>query len=121
MLLKDNTKILESQPEIVQAWTKQTALPGGMGGRGGPGGMGGPPGMAGRSDRGGMGDRGGGRGGARGGRGLQLPMEDRKGEATVAISLPLKNLKKGTYTLQIHVRDLNSDTNIFRRVPIIIQ
>ena len=50
-----------------------------------------------------------------------LPTEDREGEATVAISLPLKNLKKGTYTLQIHVRDVVSDTNLFRRVPIVIQ
>ena len=49
------------------------------------------------------------------------PTEDREGEATVAISLPLKNLKKGTYTLQIHVRDIISDTNLFRRVPIVIQ
>jgi VWFA-related protein len=115
MLLKDNTKILESQPEIVQDWTKERALPGGMGGRGGPG-------MGGRGDRGGMGGPPGG-GGMRGpgGRGLQLPLEDRKGEATVAISLPLKSLKKGTYTLQVHVRDLISDTNIFRRVPIVIK
>jgi len=117
MLLKDNTKILESKPEIVQDWTKERALPGGMRGRGGPG-------MGGRGDFGRMGgpppgDRGGQRG--PGGRGLQLPWEDRKGEATVAISLPLKSLKKGTYTLQIHVRDLVSDTNLFRRVPIVIQ
>jgi hypothetical protein len=48
-------------------------------------------------------------------------MADRKGEATVAISLPLKTLKKGTYTLQIHVRDLIADVNLFRRVPIVIQ
>lgn len=29
MLLKDNTKILESKPELVQNWTKETVLPGG--------------------------------------------------------------------------------------------
>lgn len=110
-LLKDNTKILDSQPDLVQDWTKQTALPG-LGGRGGfgPGGMGG----------GGRGDLGGRAQGAPGLRGL-LPTEDRKGEATVAISLPLKSLRKGTYTLQIHVRDTIADVNIFRRVPIVIQ
>jgi hypothetical protein len=47
--------------------------------------------------------------------------EERKGEATVAISLPLKNLKRGTYTLQVHVRDTIADTNLFQRVPIVIQ
>ena len=114
-LLKDNTKILESQPEIVQEWTKEAAI---LGGRGGPG-MGGIGGMGGM----GRGDRGGQAPGARGGPGVRgmLPTEDRKGEATVAISLPLKSLKKGTYTLQIHVRDAINDVNIFRRVPIVIQ
>ena len=109
MLLKDNTKILESQPQIVQEWTKQSAGPPG---RGGPGGGGGFPGRGGRGDRGDPAGR----------RGMAgPPTEDREGEATVAISLPLKNLKKGTYTLQIHVRDVISDTNLFRRVPIVIQ
>ena len=60
-----------------------------------PGRMGGPPGMPG--------------------------MEDRKGETTVAITLPLKNLKKGTYTLQVHVRDTIADLNRFQRVPIVIE
>ncbi|MBZ5498730.1 MAG: VWA domain-containing protein [Acidobacteriia bacterium] len=119
MLLKDNTKILESQPELVQDWTKETAFTG-FGGRGGAG-FGGPGGMRGmgRGDRGGQaaGARGGQAAGARG----ALPTEDRKGEATVAISLPLKSLKKGTYTLQIHVRDTIADVNLFRRVPIVIQ
>ena len=46
---------------------------------------------------------------------------ERKGESTVAISLPLKNLKQGTYTLQIHVRDAIADVNLFQRVPIVIQ
>jgi len=50
-----------------------------------------------------------------------LPLEDRKGEATVAFSLPLKSLKKGTYTLQVHVRDTIADTNLFERVPIVIK
>ena len=50
-----------------------------------------------------------------------MQAEDRKGESTVAISLPLKNLKKGTYTLQIHVRDTIADVNRFERVPIVIQ
>ncbi len=68
----------------------------------------------------GRGDRGGQGRGAPGARGA-LPSEDRKGEATVAISLPLKSLKKGTYMLQIHVRDAINDTNLFRRVPIVIQ
>jgi hypothetical protein len=48
-------------------------------------------------------------------------LEDRKGENTVAISLPLKNLKKGTYTLQVHVRDTVADVNRFARIPIVIQ
>lgn len=46
---------------------------------------------------------------------------ERKGEATVAISLPLRNLKKGAYTLQVHVRDAIADVNRFQRVPIVIQ
>jgi hypothetical protein len=79
------------------------------------GGMG-PGGMRGA----GRGDMGGQRPGGAGGRGM-LPTEDRKGEATVAISLPLKSLKKGTYTLQIHVRDTIAGVNLFRRVPIVIQ
>ncbi len=114
MLLKDNVKILEAQPDLVQDWTKETALPG-FEGRGGPGRgeRGGPGGMRGmgRGEFGGQGP---------GGRGA-LPMEDRKGEATVAISMPLKSLKKGTYTLQIHVRDTIAGANLFRRVPIVIQ
>jgi hypothetical protein len=120
-LLKDDTKIMESQPEMVLDWTKETAMPGGMGGRGG--GMGSPGGMGAPMPGGGRGDRGGGAmpEGGRGARGGTMPQEDRKGEATVAISLPLKSLKKGTYVLQIHVRDLNADANIFRRVPIVIQ
>jgi hypothetical protein len=111
MLLKDNTKILESQPELVQEWTKETMLPG-FGGRGGPG----------RGDLGAMGGMGRGDRGDQAARGRgALPTEDRKGEATVAISLPLKSLKPGTYILQIHVRDTVADVNLFRRVPIVIR
>ncbi len=101
MLMRDNTKILESKPEIVQDWTKQGGGSGfgGMPGQrlGGTRGFGGPGGFGGAST------------------------EDRKGEATVAIALPLKSLKKGTYTLQIHVWDTIADTHIYRRVPIVIQ
>jgi hypothetical protein len=35
--------------------------------------------------------------------------------------LPLKNLKRGTYTLQVHVRDEVADINVFQRVPIVIE
>jgi hypothetical protein len=113
-LIKDKTKILESQPQLVEDWTKERALPEFGGRRGGE--------FVGRGDFGGRGAlRGqGGRPGMMGERGA-LPLEDRKGEATVAISLPLKSLKKGTYTLQIHVRDLVADVNLFQRVPIVIQ
>ena len=45
---------------------------------------------------------------------------DRKGEVTVAISLPLRNLAKGNYILQVHVRDDIADLNTFRRVPVVI-
>jgi VWFA-related protein len=109
MLLKDNTKILETQPRYVQDWTRARSGAGFGGGRGG--GMGG---------RGGMGP-GGGEFGRMGGPPGMQGAEERKGEATVAISLPLRSLKKGTYTLQIHVRDTISEQNLFQRVPIVIQ
>jgi len=109
MLLKDNTKILESQPTTVQDWTKQTMGPGGRRGM--------PPGGGGRGDpqfggrRGGMGP------GMMGG-----PVtEERKGEVTFAVALPVKSLKRGTYTLQIHVRDTIADANLFRRIPIVVE
>jgi len=109
-LMRDNTKILESVPEIVRDWTKQSGGSGfgGRGGAGGFGGMGGqgPGGMRGPGGPGGFG-------------GTQT--QDRKGEATVAIALPLKSLKKGTYILQIHVWDTIADMHIYRRVPIVIQ
>jgi VWFA-related protein len=91
-LLKDDTLILESEPQFIQDWTKEMVLPGLEGVMGG----------------------------RAAGSAAILPGKDRKGEATVAISLPLKNLKKGTYTLQIHVRDTIGDVNLFRRVPIVI-
>jgi VWFA-related protein len=121
MLIRNNTKILETQPQYVQEWTQSggfrfgsmappngeqgTGRPAGGPMRGGPGGMtpgmGGPPGMGGFPG---------------------MPAaEERKGESTVAISLPLKNLQKGTYTLQIHVRDVIADVNRFERVPLVIE
>ena len=66
----------------------------GRGGRGGFGGMGGVPPMA---------------------------AEPIKGESAVAITLPLRNLKKGNYVLQIHLRDTIADLNQFQRVPLVIQ
>jgi hypothetical protein len=115
MLIADNTKILETKPQYTQQWTNERGgFPGSMGrGMGGmaPGG-GGPGGMA-PFGRGGAGQMGGPPG--------MLGMGERRGESTVAISLPLKNLKQGTYTLQIHVRDAIADVNLFQRVPIVIQ
>jgi VWFA-related protein len=114
LLLRDNSKILETQPQYVQSWTQSGIGPGGLRGMM-PGGM--PPeGMGPR----GMGPFGGGRGGM--GRFPEaLGSEERKGESTVAITLPLKNLKRGTYTLQVHVRDEVADINVFQRVPIVIE
>jgi VWFA-related protein len=113
LLMRNNTKILETQPQYIQSWTQ----PGGarfgpMGSRPDRGGSGGGPMMGGP---GGMGP--GGMGGPPG----MMGAEERKGESTVAISLPLKNLQKGTYTLQIHVRDVIADVNIFERVPLVIE
>jgi VWFA-related protein len=108
MLIRDNTKILETQPQYVQEWTSQRM------GRGFGGGRGMPPDMMGRGGPGGFGGMGGPQGG-------MFPGMERTGESTVAISLPLKDLKKGTYILQLHVRDVIADTNLFQRVPIVIQ
>ncbi|HTY63858.1 MAG TPA: VWA domain-containing protein [Acidobacteriota bacterium] len=116
ILLRDNTKILETKPQYVQSWTNERGAFAGMMGRG-------------RGDlpAGGMGGRGGmdfpGRGGTgpMGGFPGMQGFGDRKGESTVAISMPLKNLKQGTYMLQVHVRDAIADTNLFERVPIVIQ
>jgi VWFA-related protein len=108
MLFKDSHKILETQPQIVQEWTKETLGPGGRRGQPPPGGMRGDPQF-----------------GGRGGRGpgfLDTPTaEERKGEVTFAIALPIKSLKRGTYTLQIHVRDTIRDVNLFQRIPIVIE
>jgi VWFA-related protein len=114
MLIRNNTKIIETQPQYVQRWTRARNDPRfnrfpGMGGFGTPGG------------RGGMGFPGGGGPGRMGGAPGMQQLEDRKGENTVAISLPLKNLKKGTYTLQVHLRDTVADVNRFARIPIVIQ
>jgi VWFA-related protein len=113
VLLRDNTKILETQPTYVQDWIQS----GGIGrffgaGRGVAGGF--PrrdsPEPAGRGGIGGM-----------EGRPQMAPSEPKKGEAAVAISLPLRNLKKGNYILQIHLRDAIADINQFQRVPLVIQ
>ena len=49
-----------------------------------------------------------------------LVEEWNRGVATVAMAVPLRSLKKGSYTLQVHVRDNVSDTNTFRRLPIVV-
>jgi VWFA-related protein len=117
VLIRNNTKILETQPQYVQEWTSLRSGRGGSGGGrgfgGGPGGGGMPPDMMGRGGPGGF--------GGMGGPGGMFPGTERTGESTIAISLPLKDLKKGTYDLQVHVRDVISDTNLFQRVPIVIQ
>lgn len=115
MLLRDNTKILETQPQYIQGWTQVRMGPGFGPGRGSGGmgpEMGGPPGME---------PPGRGRPGEMGGPPGMMGGEERKGESTIAISLPLKNLKKGTYTLQVHVRDEIANTNIFQRVPLVVE
>ncbi len=103
MLIKDNEKILETEPQYLQEWNNagggRRFGPGGgaakkMPGMMGPGGPDGPPGMPG--------------------------VDERTRECVVAISLPLKNLKDGTYTLQLHVYDAVADVNQFHRVPIVI-
>ncbi len=76
MLLRDQTKILETKTQLVEDWAKE--------------------------NKGSI-------------------LVDRKGVAAVAISLPLKSFKKGTYTLQIHVRDAIADANLFQRVPLVIE
>jgi VWFA-related protein len=76
LLLKDESKIMETKPEIIQEWAKEK-------------------------------------------RGKETV--EKKGVATVAISLPLKGLAKGTYSLQVHVRDAIGEANLFQRVPVVIQ
>ena len=119
MLIRDNTKILETQPQYTQKWTSERSGFPAMMSRG-TGGM--PPGMDGGPDGpGGMEAPDRGRMGPMGGPPGMQDSGERKGESTVAISLPLKSLKQGTYTLQIHVRDTIADINVFQRVPIVIQ
>jgi len=113
-LIRNNKRILESQPQYFQEWNRVQAAPFPGAGRGGPG-MPPMPKPEGMGPRGGGGDF----GGMRAPREMQLT-EERKGEVPVAISLPLKDLKRGTYTLQVHVRDEISGTNQFYRVPLVI-
>jgi VWFA-related protein len=110
MLIRDNEKILETLPHYIEEWSR---------GAGGP-----RPGGGRRPDD--TAGAGGGRGGrdlpGRPGGPFGVPsVGERKGEATVAISLPLRNLQKGVYTLQIHVRDVITGTNHFERVPLVIK
>jgi len=46
--------------------------------------------------------------------------KDSKGVASVTMAVPLHGLKRGTYTLQLHLRDDASDTNLFRQLPIVV-
>lgn len=46
---------------------------------------------------------------------------DERGAVTVAMALPLRDLPKAAYTLQIHIRDAVADTNLFRRVPVVVE
>ncbi len=39
----------------------------------------------------------------------------------VTLAMPLSKLKKGTYTLQLHIHDGVSDTNLFRRLPFVVE
>jgi VWFA-related protein len=123
VLIKDNIKILETQPRYVQDWSVAGGGPGFGGARGGGPGMAGRDGMAGGGSRGGPAMGGGGRG-EPGGSGLPpgaASGAEREGEATVAISLPLRNFKEGTYLLQVHVHDAISNANLFQRVPLVIR
>lgn len=76
LLLKDETKIMETKPETVQEWVLEK-------------------------------------------KGKETV--EKKGVANVAIALPLKGLTKGTYALQVHVRDTVAETNLFQRVPVVIE
>jgi len=46
--------------------------------------------------------------------------KDEKGVASVTMAVPLRGLKRGAYTLQVHLRDDVSDTNLYRHLPIVI-
>jgi hypothetical protein len=45
----------------------------------------------------------------------------RGGVSAVAMAMPLRGLEKGAYTLQIHLRDDVAGSNLFRRVPLVIE
>jgi len=68
MLLRDRTKVLESQPQVFTDWAKDT-----------------------------------------------------KGTVTLAISVPLRTLRRGDFTLQIQVREAVSNTDLYRRLPVVIE
>jgi len=76
LLLKDETKIMETKPETVQEWVLEK-------------------------------------------KGKETV--EKKGVANVAIALPLKGLAKGTYALQVHVLDTVAESNLFQRVPVVIE
>ena len=47
-----------------------------------------------------------------------------RGESTgilYTMAMPLRGLEKGTYTLQVHLRDEVAGANLFRRVPLVIE
>jgi len=46
--------------------------------------------------------------------------KESRGTAAVTMAVPLRGLKRGNYTLQIHLRDNVSDTNLFGRLPLVI-
>ncbi len=46
---------------------------------------------------------------------------DGKGTVLVTMAVPLKGLPRTAYTLQLNVHDQVSDTNIYRRVPLVVQ
>ncbi|NWG12478.1 MAG: VWA domain-containing protein [Acidobacteria bacterium] len=47
-------------------------------------------------------------------------MKDSRGTMQVTLAVPLQGLGKGNYVLQVHVRDLVAEANIFRRLPLVI-
>jgi VWFA-related protein len=45
----------------------------------------------------------------------------RRDVTAVAMAMPLRGLQRGTYTLQVHLRDEVTGSNLFRRVPLVIE
>jgi len=43
------------------------------------------------------------------------------GAVILAMAVPLRTLKRADYKLQIHVRDAVSNTNLYRRLPVVIE